>query len=443
MQGKNVAIIGFGQEGISAANFLGRNNNILIYDDKNKKQIDKELFGELKVEATLNFGNALKEQVDVIVRSPGVRPDHPQIKKLVHSGAKLTSPTNIFFKKCPAQIIGVTGTKGKGTTSALIYKMLETQNKDLFLAGNIGTPMLNILPQLTPDSLVVLELSSFQLMDLKKSPHIAVILMITSEHLDWHKDQKEYINAKFSAVNFQKKKNFAIINKDFEISKSFSTKTPAKVYYFSTKNETNGVYMSGNKIISEINGREEITGTDDVTLPGRHNLQNVAAATAVAKILNIKNSNIAKVLKIFKGLPHRLQLVREVDGVKYYNDSFSTTPETTIAAIESFNAPKILILGGSWKNSNFKNLGRTIKNSKSTKAIILIGEQSQIIKEAIGAVTIPIIEGASTMAQIVAEAQNIAKRGDLVILSPACASFDMFKNYEDRGEQFKKYVLSL
>lgn len=440
---QKIAIFGLGEEGVSAANYFAKTANILIYDDKNKEQIDKTFFKKLQADVSFYFQKDINEKVDIVIRSPGVRPDHPKIVKLLKKGAKLTSTTKIFFDKCPSQIIGVTGTKGKGTTVTLIYKMLKNKYKDVFLAGNIGTPMLEILPKIKKGSLVVLELSSFQLMDLTTSPHVAVVLMVTSEHLDWHPSQKEYHLAKLPVVKYQTNNDFAIVNQDFPISLNAASYTKAKVYFFSTAKEANGVYVKGGKLISQINGYEEICNTSIIKLAGKHNLQNVAAATAVAKILNIENKTIAKVLSTFKGLEHRLQLVRIVDGVKFYNDSFSTTPETTIAAIEAFTSPKILILGGSSKKSDFTLLAQKIKSDKSIQGIILIGEETPRIKKAITGFSGMILEGAKDMKEITATASKVTKPGDIVILSPACASFDMFKNYKDRGDQYIKAVRSL
>ncbi|MEX2028339.1 MAG: UDP-N-acetylmuramoyl-L-alanine--D-glutamate ligase [Candidatus Curtissbacteria bacterium] len=418
IKNKKILVYGYGKEGKAAAEFLKDGNEIKIHDDSYGIPIGTD------------------EHFDLIVRSPGVRPDHPLIKKLISKGAMLSSSTQMFFELCPCPVIGVTGTKGKGTTATLIYEMLKREGGDVHLAGNIGTPMLEVLPQLTAQSRVVLELSSFQLMDLKKSPHIAVVLMITQEHLDWHSSKDEYIKAKEPIVACQNEADVAIINQDFETSKSFAARTKAKVLFFSTQTQTNGAYLEGDKIMY---GGQVVCATRDVLLPGKHNLQNVLAALSVAKLENVKNENIKKVLSSFKGLIHRLQLVSEVGGVKYYNDSFSTTPETTIAAIEAFRKPKILILGGSSKNSDFTSLGQTIVEDKTIKAIVLVGKEAGKIKEAIaaaGAFAGKILEGASNMPQIVKIAQSQALSGDIVILSPACASFDMFKNYQDRGEQF-------
>ena len=449
IQGKKIVIFGFGKEGLSSANFLGKKNQIAVIDEKSKFQIDTEFFKKLKIKnANFYFGGNLPSDLrfDYLVRSPGVKPDNAIVKLLIKNGAILTSSTKIFFDECPTKIIAVTGTKGKGTTATLIFEMLKNQINNVFLAGNIGTPALDILPKVNKQSIVILELSSFQLIDLKKSPHIAVVLMITSEHLDWHQDTAEYCRAKESIVSFQNESDFAIINQDFKASKNFAQNTKAKVYFISTKQKTNGIYLEGDSILSQIGNHEEIYKSSQVLLPGAHNLQNVVAAVAVAKIQNIKTKNIVQVLKSFKGLIHRLQLVKEINNIKFYNDSFSTIPETTVAAIEAFSQSKILILGGSSKNSDFSLLGQKINQDKSIKAIILVGKEAARIKEAIaksGGTGAKLIEGAKNMHKIASQAYKEAKNGDVVVLSPACASFDMFKNYQDRGMQFIREVKRL
>jgi len=446
---KNIAIFGFGSEGVSAVNFLGKNNRVSIFDDKDQESIDKSTFKKLKVKNVKFYFSGKKpedEKFEMCIRSPGVRPNHPNIEFYKKKGTKLTSPTNIFFENCPAKIIGVTGTKGKGTTSTLIYEIVGGTTKNVFLAGNIGTPALEILPKLNKNSTVILELSSFQLTDLKYSPHIAVVLMVTSEHLDWHKNLAEYRQAKESIVKFQTSRDFAVINQDFEASKRLVKLTKAKIYFFSTLDETNGVFLENGEVISSIHGREEIIKNSKILLAGKHNLQNVCAATLVSKILNISNQSISNALSTFKGLKHRLQLVKEVQGVKYYNDSYSTIPETTIAAIEALPGPKILILGGSSKKSDFTALADHIVSDIKIKAIILIGKEAHKIKKSLllaGGFRGKLIENLTDMKDIVKSAQSTAQRGDSVILSPACASFDMFANYEDRGQQFTDGVLKI
>jgi len=447
--GKRILIFGFGKEGTSSAKYFGKNNQVSVFDDKPREEIPREYFRQLKVPGIkFYFKNHFpsKQNFDYLIRSPSVRPDDKRIINLASKGTIVTSTTKIFFDECPAKIIGVTGTKGKGTTATLIFEMLKTQTKNVFLAGNIGTCALDILPRVTKSSLVVLELSSFQLFDLKMSPHIAVILMVTSEHLDWHKNTIEYQKAKEPIVSFQDRNDFAIVNYDFLASRNFARKTRVRTYYFSVKEKTNGTYLQKDRIVSEILGFEEICSTSRILLPGKHNIQNILAATAVAKIQKIDNKNIIQVLSSFKGLIHRLQLIREVNGIKFINDSFSTIPETTIAAIEAFKNPKILILGGSSKKSDFTKLAKKIFQDKTVKAVILIGQEAKRIRHEImilGSCHVKIIEGVKNMREIVDAAFFCAKINDVVILSPACASFDMFKNYQDRGEQFIEEVLKL
>ena len=446
-ENQKIAICGLGQEGVSVANFLGSQNQITVIDKKPKKDLH-EFLQNLKVNFDFYQENEIPENLhfDLIFRSPGIRPDDEILNKIKSENSKLTSVTNLFFELCPAKIIGITGTKGKGTTSTLITLMLKEDEKDAHLAGNIGLPALDILENLTENSYAVLELSSFQLMGLDKSPHLSVVLMITSEHLDWHTTKEEYHDAKATIVQYQTPNDLAVINQDFEISKSFSQKTKGKVFFFSTKEESNGAFIKNDKIVSTIGGEEEIISTNEIALPGAHNLQNALAATVAVKLLGVKKQSITKVLKSFKGLEHRLQLVRELNGTKYYNDTFSTTPETTIAAINSFPEPKILILGGSSKNSDFTELGRVLVQSTSLKTLILIGLESQNIKQAIakaGGFKGNIKEGLQNMKQIVDFAQKDARKGDIVLLSPACASFDMFKNYKERGKEFIALVNEL
>ena len=380
------------------------------------------------------------DEFDLVVRSPGVKLE--LLKNVAKE--KITSQTKLFFDLTPCKIIGVTGTKGKGTTSSLIYEMLKKQGFDAYLGGNIGEPPFNFLDKLNAQSIVVLELSSFQLIDLDKSPHIAVMLMTTSEHLDYHKDLKEYVDAKRNILKFQTSEDYAILNRDYPTSNESDIHTNAKIFYVSTeRNGYEGCSIKDNAVFLKLNGKEEkIINTSEILLPGKHNLENVSAAVLAATLSGVSKENIAAVLKTFKGLEHRLELVDTINGVKYYDDSFSSIPETTIAAINAFKNPEILILGGSSKNSNFEELGEVISNAKNIKAIIGIGVEWERIKSAISnqQSAIMLIEGADSMDKIVKAASKIALPGDVVLLSPACASFDMFKNYKDRGEQFKKEV---
>lgn len=451
--GKKIAVLGLGIEGLSSALYLAsRGAKVTVLDQKLEDQFNKEDSEKLREKhITLGGGERYLDNLskfDIIVRSPGVKLTTPQLVDAQKSRVVITSQTKLFFDFCPCPIIGVTGTKGKGTTASLIYQMLKKQGFDAYLGGNIGKPPFQFLDILNDQSIVVLELSSFQLQDLTKSPHIAVLLMVTSEHLDYHKDTYEYVDAKRNIVRFQTEKDFAIINRDYPATHESDIHTKARVFQVSRERETtgDGCYLKENIVwVRQGISGKKIINIKDILLQGRHNLENVCAAVMAAMLAGVSKEQIASVLKTFRGLEHRLQLVGEVKGVKYYDDSFSTTPETAIAAIEAFKQPEILILGGSSKGSDFSELGRVIGNAQNIKAIIGIGVEWIRIKARISVESekFLVVEEAKDIHQIVQKAAAIAKHGDIVLLSPACASFDMFTNYKERGEQFKQEVEKL
>ena len=403
---KKVAILGYGIEGKDAEIYLkSQEAKVTILDQK----IDENYLQDLN-------------DFDIIVRSPGVRFDLPEIESAKRSGVIVTSAIKIFFEECPAKIIGVTGTKGKGTTSTLIYEILKNDNQDVYLAGNIGKPYLELLEKLRKDSFVILEMSSFQLIDMEVSPHIAVILNITVDHLDWHINREEYVNAKKNIVRYQSESDFAIINEEYDTPKSFAELTKAKVLFFS-KSSLDSKFKQ------------------NLLLRGEHNLENIAAAVTVARALKIDEDIILSTVQSFKGLEHRLELVETIDGRTFYNDSFATGPQPTIAAINSFTEPETIILGGSDKGLDYSELGEMISKKENVKNIILIGAIRREIEKHIKGKNL-IDLGTSTMTEIVEKAFEVTPKGGVVILSPAAASFDMFANYKDRGNQFKKAVQS-
>lgn len=426
---KKIAIIGEGVEGKSSAKFLKKHGAKVEIRDKKQ---DEDYLADLN-------------HFDLVVRSPGVKLSDLEEKV---DAEKITSQTKLFFDLTPTKnIIGVTGTKGKGTTSTLIYEMLKAADFDAYLGGNIGVPPFEFIEKLTPESWVVLEMSSFQLQDLHKSPHIGVMLMVTSEHLDYHKDDMEYIEAKRNILNNQFPDDFAVINRDYPASNESDINTDGKVFYISREREVEeGCFALGNQIILRSKGNDlSVIDTRELLLKGDHNHENACAATMAAYLAGVRVSAITEALKTFKGLEHRLELVDTINNVEYYNDSFSTTPETAIAAIKSFKNPEILILGGSSKNSDFTELGEIIGKRENIKAIFGIGEEWARIKEKIVGLRpeVLVLEGADSMEKIVLAASKLAQPGDVVLLSPACASFGMFQNYKDRGNQFKEEVLRL
>lgn len=458
LQKKKIAILGLGVEGMAMAEyFLGHEIAFTIVDERSEdafttpqekallaKITSKQLIGQpITVDMLKSF--------DVIIRSPGINPKAVVLQQAKKAGVSITSVTNIFFANCPAKIIGVTGTKGKGTTSSLIYEMLKKAQKDAYLGGNIGRPPVEFLDNLTTQSIVVLELSSYQLQDIEKSPNIAVMLMVTQEHLapdregslqNYHADIADYVDAKRNLIRFQTADDMAILNSDYLATVDSQKVAKGEVAFVSRfQPVTNGCFVQDNEIILRWNGKEErVISIFDILLPGSHNHENICAAVMAAYAAGVSFDDIRFVLQTFKGLEHRLELVRELDGVRYYDDSFSTVPETAIAAIQAFTVPEILLLGGSTKHSNFAELGKVLSEATNVKAVIVIGIEWKEIQKHITNPKFEIIAGLENMHAFVQKAAAIAEKGDVVLLSPACASFDKFKNYKDRGNQFKDTV---
>lgn len=419
----NIAIAGYGVEGKSSyAYFAARGHLVTILDQRNK-------ISDLPDGAKAILGEdafASLDSYDMVVRTPSLAPG--QIK----NAKKVWSATNEFFARCPAPIIGVTGTKGKGTTSSLIASILEKGGKKVHLVGNIGQPALEVLDLVRAEDVVVYELSSFQLWDIEKSPHIAVVLMIEPDHLDVHTTFDEYITAKQKIVRFQTPNDIVIFNVQnnyaVEItSVSAATKIPVPTNEYVHVGE--GYFWYGGK---------KICSVSSLKLPGAHNLDNACAAIAAAWPYVQDSKSIEQSLSDFDGLPHRLKFVREVGGVKYYDDSIATTVGSAIAAMRAFSAPKVIIMGGASKGIvNFEEVA-SVAVSTRVKGVVLIGEQADKLQEVFEkqGVNCRNLGSNTTMKDIVRVASNLTEPGDVVILSPAHASYDMFKNYADRGDQF-------
>ena len=459
LRSKKIGIVGFGKEGQAVASFLDSQNLFAtVYDSKNRDEFDDEVLKKLEANRfTFKFGESLKsfDDSEVIFRSPGFPRLSEGLLEAETRGAIITSQTKWFFDHCPALIIGVTGTKGKGTTVTLIAEILNKakelgivsdiilEDSDIYVTGNIGKDdPFELLRKLKNTDIVVFELSSFQLQDLTKSPRIAVCLMITQEHLDHHKDIEEYRRAKSSIVRYQNESDVCIYNWDYPGTVAIGRLGQGRKFMVSRHRQIeNGVYASGEQII--VSGMMQ-NGKIDVSkriLKGAHNLENICSAVAVAVMLGVPLEVQQGTIVNFKGLEHRLEFVGEVRGVKFYNDSISTVPESSMAAIEAFKEPKVIILGGSDKGSEFDQLATTMQNS-NIRCAVLIGEMTNKIHQALEAhgSEYPILTGANNMQEVLAQVKSIAQSGDVVLLSPACASFGMFKNYKDRGEQFKEWV---
>ncbi len=431
-----VAILGYSDQGKSAYEYYAAAGDTVTVHDSRADIALPDGVAAVLGEAYLDNLDAY----DVIVRgAPTIHPNDiiaangPSIVSMV------TSNTNEFLRVCPTKnVIGITGTKGKGTTSTLLAKMLEASGKTVYLGGNIGIPPLDLLHNdIKPTDWVVLELANFQLIDLHHSPHIAVCLMVVPEHLNWHKDMAEYVMAKSQLFAHQSSDDIAIYYAEnptsFEVANAGAGQ---KLPFYRTP----GAFVNGNMIT--IDGAEICT-TDDVKLLGAHNLQNVCAALTAYWQADQNIDAARSAITSFSGLEHRLELVRELDGIVYYDDSFGTTPETTIVAMQAFTQPKVIILGGSDKGAHYNALAKTVATSNVRRAL-LIGDQAARIQSALEAAGFhDFAPGGDNMTEIVTNARTAAQTGDTVLLSTGCASFDMFENYKDRGNQFQAAVKSL
>ena len=381
------------------------------------------------------------EGADVIFRTPGMRPDLPQLQAAVEQGAELTSEMEVFFRLCPCRIIAVTGSDGKTTTTTIIAGLLKAAGYRTFVGGNIGRPLLCDVDEINPDDIVVLELSSFQLMTMKQSASVAVVTNLSPNHLDVHKDMAEYVDAKRNIFCHQESEDKLILNLDNEITLSFASEARGEVITFGRSKGADVVLEDG---WITWNGRV-VLNTQDILIPGSHNRENYMAAIAAVDGL-VPEEVIADFAKTFGGVAHRIELVRELDGVRYYNDSIASSPTRTIAGLKSFEQKVILIAGGYDKNIPYDVLGPYI--TKCVKHLILTGNTAEKIWQATiqapdystGA---PEITVCDDLQGAVIAARNAARPGDVVILSPASASFDRFKNFEERGNAFKRFVREL
>lgn len=372
---------------------------------------------------------------DIVVRSSGVRPDS------LKTDGRVWSATNEFMARCPAPVIGVTGTKGKGTTSSLIASVLRSAGYTVHLVGNIGVPALSALPSIKSDHVVVYELSSFQLWDIRRSPHVSVVLMIEPDHLDVHRDMDEYIAAKSRIVKYQTEEDICVYHPTNDISRQIAEASQGTTKRYATP-EDGGVYVESNTFF--VRG-EAIAGTSALQLPGQHNIENACAALTAALEFTRDYDRMESGLREFTGLPHRLKLVREVDGVRYYDDSYSSAPGATMAAIRAFDEPSVLICGGYDRQLDFGELAQTIAESKYLQRTILYGATRERIAEALSAVGYEDYElvDSDDLGRVVAAATHAADGRGVVIFSPGCPSFDMFANFTERGEKFIDIVEGL
>lgn len=449
---RKVAIIGIGVSNIPLLDYFYQlHAHVTVFDKKEICQINQEVMHKIEKYGFEFIGgeNSIDKLVgfDIIFRSPSCMPDTPQLVAEVKKGAILTSEIEMVLKLAPGKVIGVTGTEGKTTTTSLIYAIIQKSGKKCFLGGNMGKTIFTQIKDMTPEDIVIVELSSFQLADTDVSPDISVVTNIYPDHLNVHKSYEEYREAKKNIFKFQSENGVVVLNYDNEFTRDFSQEAKGKVIFFSSdkKLENGYIYDKTDETIKYCKDgiRRHIIKKGDIKLRGVHNYENICAAlAATASIVDVDTQ--IEAIKEFYGVEHRLEFVRELNGVKWYNDSIGTSPASTIAGLNSFDEDIILLAGGSDKGLDYKEVGEAI--AKKVRVLILTGPTSEKIekatKQALNGKAIEIYY-TTNMQESVNLAKEIAKNGDVVLLSPASASFDLYKNFEDRGKQFKEHVRAL
>ncbi len=453
LKGKRITVMGLGLFGGGAGltRFLVKQGaRVIVTDIKKESQLKPSLQSLNGLPVELHLGGHREgdfKEVDMVMVNPAIPKDSRFLQIAVGNGVPLETEMNLFFKHCPVPIIGITGSKGKSTTTALIASMLKHSDKKIWLGGNIGMgySLLENLEEMRAEDLVVLELSSFQLEDLDKigkSPRVAVITNIAPNHLDRHGDMDSYIKAKKTIVRYQSGNDYAILNWDDPEVRGWAQEISSKVLWYSLEQRiTNGASLEGEEATLKINSMEEKINLSGRRLPGRHNLENILAASCTSFLSGVKGKDIENTIESFPGLEHRLEFVAEVKGVKYYNDSIATTPESAMAGLRSFESPVVLIAGGYDKKIPLESFARAC--AERGKCVILMGETAPTLMELINKYrkgTSPQTFQVCSLQEAVALASEAASAGDIVLLSPACASYDMFENFQHRGRLFKDLV---
>ncbi len=442
LKGKEVLVLGLGVSNRPLVRLLLSYGISVTGCDKTEREaledevLELEAMG-LKLHLGQDYLKGLEG--DIAFRTPGLHPDTPEIRTLREKGCAVTSEMEAFFEVCPCEIIAVTGSDGKTTTTTLISEMLKQAGYKVWVGGNIGTPLLDKAEEMEPTDKVVLELSSFQLMDLRYSPHIAVVTNLAPNHLDVHKDMAEYIEAKTHIFTYQKEGDILVVNSDNDITREF--RSVGKTLFFSRKEQADVMLKDGRILL----WGEPVLEQEDILLPGIHNVENYMTAIAVVGSM-VSKEDIVHVAKNFGGVEHRIELVRVKDGVRYYNDSIASSPSRTMAGLRSFQEKVILIAGGYDKKLPFDTLGEEIVSS--VKLLIATGATGPRIAEATRKAS-AYVAGQPEILEIpdfydaVHKAAELAGEGDIVLLSPAGPAFDRFKNFMVRGKEFKKTVMEL
>ena len=448
LRGKTVAVIGIGVSNQPLIDvLLSHGIEVTACDRKSREELgvlgDTLTSKGAKLRLGADYLQNLRE--DIIFRTPGMRPDLPELQAAIANGSRLTSEMEIFFEICPCPIIAVTGSDGKTTTTTMIAELLRRAGKTVHLGGNIGHPLLAEAGDIHPEDIAVLELSSFQLMTMTRSPHIAVITNLAPNHLDVHRNFAEYIAAKENIFTHQMTKDIAVFNADNTITAEEACRALGRTRLFSRKQEVkDGVFLRGEAIIARSRGQErQIMTTNHIKLPGVHNVENYLAAISVVDGM-VPDEIIQDFAGTFQGVEHRIELIRTRKGVRWYNDSIASSPSRTIAGLNSFHQKVILIAGGKDKGISYESLGPVI--NERVKLLLLCGATAGVIRQSVEQAAnyngLEILD-VEDYQEAVSLADSHSREGDVVILSPASTSFDRFANFMDRGQTFKNIVNQL
>ena len=449
LRNRQVAVIGLGVSNIPLLDYLHEKKaQVTVFDERIIDKIPKDILNKItRYGMGFSFGEKYLSKLngyDLIFRSPSCLPTIPQLMEEKQRGAIVTTEIEMLMEMCPGTVIGITGSEGKTTTTTLVYEIIKAGGYRCYLGGNIGVPLFTKLEEMRPDDIIILELSSFQLMNMQISPKIAAITNITPNHLNVHKDFEEYIDAKKQIFKSQGENDKLILNYDNEITNKMASEAPGKVVYFSREHKLDNGYIVDDDVIKKCEDkiRRHILNTKDIKIRGVHNYENICVALAITEGI-VDLDTAVDVIKNFQGVSHRIEFVREIDGVKWYNDSASTSPTRLISALNSFDENIVLIAGGADKNLDYTPVGKFIVSK--VKKLLLIGQTANKIYKAVKDEaevqnkTVD-IDFCKTLEDAIELATTYAQKGDIVLFSPASTSFDMFKDMYDRGDKFKDLV---
>ena len=441
---QKVLVIGAARSGLAGAEFLAKTGNQVVLTDM--KQCS-DIAGLEKLGVSFIWGeqpDVAQIQPDYIVMSPGVPLTIPPVQYAKQHNIPVIGELELAFANCKAPFVAITGTNGKTTTTTLTGELLKRTGKNIFVGGNIGVPLVSYAADLSEEDMVVAEVSSFQLETIDTfAPHLALMINLTPDHLDRHGNMENYLACKANIFANQTEQDYLILNYDDDALRPLAAQSKGKVYFFSQQHILEeGVYLDGNQVVLKLNSdATQVCNTEEIAIKGKHNLENAMGAILLAYLSGVSVEDIRDVLMTFQGVAHRLEPVRVCNGVQYINNSKGTNPDSTIKAIEAYSNPIILILGGLNKGSDFAPLASLVK--ERVKQVVVLGEAKNAIISALNEAEYRAYTEAATFEEAVQAASNLAASGDVVLLSPACASWDMFKSYEERGDLFKQIVNGL